>query len=58
MRPTKKNRGDCRPLAAQMLMLLMAQRESDGTKICGIDRQRIDDFYYKRLNFDRQSAES
>lgn len=58
VRPSKKNRGDCRQLAAQMLMLLMAQRESGGTQLCGIDRQSIDDFYYKHLNFDRQSADS
>ena len=58
VRPSKKNRGDCRQLAAQMLMLLMAQRESGGTRLCGIDRQSIDDFYDKHLSFNRQSPES
>jgi len=58
VRPSKKNRGDCRQLAAKMLMLLTAQRESGDKRLCGIDRQSFDDFYYKHWSCDRQSAES
>jgi len=56
--PSKKKRGDCRQLAAQMFMLFMASRESGGEKLCGIDRESIDVFYYKHLTFDSQSTEA
>jgi len=48
----KENRGESRQLAAQMMMLFMSRREGDGDRLCTINREAIDTFYYKHLNFD------
>jgi Protein of unknown function DUF262/HNH endonuclease len=51
----KAQRGEFRQLAAQMVMLYMAHRDSGGEKLCEINRDAIDTFYYKNLNLDMQS---
>lgn len=58
MRAPKKNRGDFRQLTAQLVMLLMAHRDNHGEKLCDINRDAIDSFYYKHLDFNPLSAEA
>jgi len=58
MKAKEKSRGDTRQLAAQMMMLFMTRREPGGDKLCDINRNAIDTFYYKHLNFDFQSVEA
>lgn len=55
MKAKKQKRGEFRQLAAQMIMLYMTHRESGGEKLCDINRDAIDTFYYKHLDFDVQS---
>ncbi len=55
MKAKAHKRGEFRQLAAQMVMLYMAHRESGGEKLCDINRDAIDTFYYKHLDFDLQS---
>jgi 5-methylcytosine-specific restriction endonuclease McrA len=57
MKAKAHNRGDFRQLTAQMIMLLLAHRESGGERLCDINRDAIDAFYYKHLDFDPQSFE-
>lgn len=58
MKAKTNNRGDYRQLAAQMVMLFLTRRESDGERLCEINRDAIDTFYYKHLTFDMQSADA
>lgn len=58
MKAKTHKRGEFRQLAAQMVMLHMAHRESGGEKLCDINRDAIDTFYYRHLNFDIQSDEA
>jgi hypothetical protein len=55
MKAKGHKRGESRQLAAQMIMLYMSHRESGGEKLCDINRDAIDTFYYKHLDFDSQS---
>ena len=57
MKAKAHKRGEFRQLAAQMVMLYMTHRESGGEKLCDINRDAIDTFYYKHLDFDLQSDE-
>jgi hypothetical protein len=52
MKAPKAGRGEFRQLAAQIIMLLITKKESGGDKLCDINRDAIDDFYYKHLDFD------
>lgn len=58
MKAPKKNRGDFRQLTAQLVMLLMAHRENHGEKLCDINRDAIESFYYIHLDFNPLSAEA
>ena len=58
MKAKAQKRGEFRQLAAQMLMLYMAHRESGGEKLCDINRDSIDTFYYKHLDFNLQSDDA
>lgn len=58
MKAKAQKRGEFRQLAAQMVMLYMAHRESGGEKLCDINRDAIDTFYYKHLDFNLQSDEA
>ena len=58
MKAKTQKRGEFRQLAAQMIMLYMAHRESGGEKLCDINRDAIDTFYYQHLNFDIQSDDA
>jgi HNH endonuclease len=58
MKATEKNRGDFRQLAAQLVMLLLAHRDTGGEKMCAISRVAVDNYYYKHLDFDAQSPEA
>jgi hypothetical protein len=49
-------RGEMRQLAAQLVMLFLARRET-GT-VCNTARDDIDTFYYKHLNFDHGSPDA
>lgn len=49
------NRGKFRQLAAQMAMLFLTRRESNGERLCDIRADEIDDFYYEHLDFDPAS---
>lgn len=55
MRAKANNRGEIRQLAAQIAMLFFSRRETGGEKLCDINREAIDTFYYKHLEFDPQS---
>ena len=57
MKAKDRNRGEFRQLCAQMFMLFIIQRDTGGEKLCDINREAIDTFYYKHLNFDAASAE-
>jgi hypothetical protein len=58
MKAKTQKRGEFRQLAAQMIMLYMTHRESGGESLCAINRDAIDTFYYKHLDFDLQSDEA
>ncbi|MGB2998736.1 MAG: DUF262 domain-containing protein [Phycisphaerae bacterium] len=51
-------RGKLRQLAAQMMMLFMAHRETGGERLCDINANQIDDFYYEHMEFDATSPEA
>jgi hypothetical protein len=53
-----QDRGKTRQLAAQMAMLFLARRRSDGERYCSINARAIDDFYYENLDFDASSTEA
>jgi hypothetical protein len=52
------DRGKFRQLAAQMVMLFVAHRETDGERLCDINADEIDDFYYEHMDFDAASPEA
>lgn len=58
MNASKAKRGEFRQLAAQIMMLLLTRRESGGDKLCDINRDAIDNFYYKHLDFDPVGSEA
>lgn len=58
MKATEKNRGEYRQLAAQIAMLYFTRRENGGERLCDINREAIDTFYYKHLNFDTAAVEA
>jgi hypothetical protein len=58
MKAKVHNRGEFRQFAAQMAMLYLTRRETKGERLCDINREAIDTFYYKHLNFDMNSAEA
>ena len=53
MKAKNKNRGEFRQLAAQMIMLYVTRRETG--VLCDINRDAIDSFYHKNLDFDANS---
>ena len=53
-----KNRGEFRQLAAQMMMLFVARRETGGEKLCEIKGDAIDTFYYKHLDYDSHGPDA
>ncbi len=55
MKAKTTNRGDYRQLAAQMAMLYLTRHEPNGEKLCDTNKDAIDTFYYKHLDFDMQS---
>jgi hypothetical protein len=55
MRAKEHNRGEFRQLVAQMVMLYLSHLETGGEKLCDINRDAIDTFYYKHLDFDPQA---
>jgi len=52
------DRGKFRQLAAQMVMLFMTHRETDGERLCDINADEIDDFYYEHMDFDAALPEA
>lgn len=54
----RAKRGEIRQLAAQMVMLYFARRESGGERLTDINAKAIDDFYYEHLDFDGSSPEA
>lgn len=50
-----QDRGKFRQFAAQMAMLYLTRRESEGERLCDIKAAQIDDFYYQHLGFDASS---
>ncbi|MGD0138970.1 MAG: DUF262 domain-containing protein, partial [Tepidisphaeraceae bacterium] len=52
------DRGEIRQLAAQMAMIYFTRRESGGERLCSIDKDSVDTFYYKNLDFDAYSSGS
>jgi Protein of unknown function DUF262/HNH endonuclease len=57
MKAKNSNRGNFRQLAAQIVMLYLTRRETDGERLCDTNRDAIDTFYYRHLTFDMQSPE-
>ena len=57
MNPSQ-GRGKTRTLAAQIAMLYLNRREEGPDHFIDIDAKSIDDFYYTRLDFDADSADS
>ncbi len=53
-----KDRGKFRQLAAQVAMLYLTKRWSGGERLCDINAQAIDDFYYENLGFDEDSPDA
>jgi Protein of unknown function DUF262/HNH endonuclease len=53
MKAKNKNRGEFRQLAAQMIMLYLTRRATG--LLCDINRDSIDSFYHKNLDFDSNS---
>lgn len=58
MKAKPRNRGEFRQLVAQMMMLFLAHRETGGEKLCEVNKDAIDKFYYRHLEFDHQSADA
>lgn len=58
MKANLKNRGEYRQLCAQMAILFAHRRVHGGTGFCDINRDAIDTYYYKHLNFDLQSEDA
>ncbi len=58
MKASPKNRGEFRQLCAQLFMLFLARRGSDGERLCEIKGEAIDTFYYKHLDFDPNSSQA
>ncbi len=54
MRAKDINRGEFRQLAAQIAMLYLTRQES--SRLCDTNRDAIDTFYHKHLDFDMHSA--
>lgn len=52
------DRGKFRQLAAQIAMLFLTRRRTEGERLCDINTSSIDDFYYENLGFDAESAEA
>lgn len=52
------DRGEVRQLAAQMAMLYYTHRDSEGERLCSIDKESVDTFYYKNLDFNTSSDEA
>ena len=52
------DRGKFRQLAAQMAMLFLTRRETNGERLCDIGASKIDDFYYEHLDFDPASPDA
>ncbi len=53
-----KDRGKFRQLAAQVAMLYLTKRRTGGERLCDINAEAIDDFYYENLGFDSESADA
>jgi hypothetical protein len=53
MRAKDRNRGEFRQLAAQMMMLYFTRQETG--HLCDVNRDAIDTFYHKHLDFDANS---
>ncbi|GAH63697.1 unnamed protein product, partial [marine sediment metagenome] len=51
------DRGKFRQLTAQMAMLFLTRRKTNGERLCDIRASDIDDFYYEHLDFDPASPE-
>lgn len=58
MKAKAQKRGEFRQLAAQLAMLYISHRESGGERLCDINREAIDAFYYKHLDYDLLSDEA
>jgi len=58
LKAKEKNRGEYRQLAAQMVMLFLTRRETRGERLCTINREAIDTFYYKHLTFDGSASDA
>jgi len=58
MKAKPNNRGEIRQLIAQTAMLFLHRLETKREKLCDINREAIDTFYYKHLEFDLQSDEA
>ena len=58
MKAKEKNRGEFRQFCAQMAMLFFTRRETKGEQFCDINREAIDTFYYKHLNFDMNAGDA
>lgn len=56
MKAKQRNRGEFRQLAAQIVMLYQTRRETG--RFCDINREAIDVFYYKNLDFDSNGLEA
>ena len=50
MKAKTQKRGEFRQLAAQMIMLYLTHGETGGEKLCDINRDAIDTFYYNLLS--------
>src|SRR5205823_13178717 len=56
MKAKQHNRGEYRQLAAQIVMLYQTRRQNG--RLCDINREAIDGFYYKNLDFDLNGPEA
>jgi hypothetical protein len=54
----KTGRGKVRQLAAQMVMLFLKRRQTDGQRLCDINSRAIDHFYYENLGFEGEGADA
>src|SRR2546428_96992 len=56
MKAKQHNRGEYRQLAAQIIMLYQTRKETG--RLCDINRDAVDGFYYKNLDFDANTLEA
>lgn len=53
-----QGRGKFRQFAAQIAMLFLAKRQSDGERLTDVNARAIDEFYYRNLDFQANSPDA